>query len=431
VIPSRLPTQRLINGVLLLLFLFYWVYVRQLEHVDITPFWTQTLLMPNVSPLVYLGGFLHWRVLRHFLPLLAGWFFAREAAMLLVQRLYDLPDKNAGLRYLNRLSRSGDAGERVEISAQSLRSERDTSVLLRIGGPGLVQVPAGAVLVSEIEGRFHRILPAGAHLLVRAEFPYKLLELRPQERAANDIPLITKDGIAVSAHIGLTYQLRRGAELPTMAEPFPYDETAVRAAAYVETVLEDGSVAAWEDVPLNAARGLLRQITAYYPLDNLIAPESPGDDPLSALKNELSRKLSARLDGIGIDLLDVRVGPLKLPDQISDAYIEYWRTQLQGQMDVRLQNGLAMANETLDIARAEAEMTMIQAILEGVQRASESGATTHMDEIVALRLVEMLENIAEQTRPSGQATHKLQSIQQELREGSTTLMLLDGEDEEG
>jgi len=429
-IPAQLPSRRVINLLLLLLFFLYWIFVRQLEQVDILPFWTQTLRLPPVAPLAYLGGFFHWRVLRHFLPLLAGWFFAREAAMLLVQRLYDLPDKQAGLRYLNQLSRAGEVSERQEVSTQTLRSERDRSVLLRIGGPGLVLIESGFAAVTELNGRFHRILPAGGHNLDREEYLFKVLDLHPQERTANDVPLLTRDGITITAHLGITYRIRRGAEPPTMAEPFPYDETAVRAAAYVETLLADGTVATWEDAPLNAARGLLRQIAGYYLLDKLIAPESPGDDPLSALKNELQRKLAANLDRIGIDLLDVRIGPLKMPEAISDAYIEYWRTRLQGQIDINLQNGLARANEMLDIARADAEMTMIQAILEGVQRARATGATTNMDEIMALRLVEMLENIAEQSRPTGQTAQKLHLMQEELRTGSETLLVLDdGADE--
>ena len=61
-------------------------------------------------------------------------------------------------------------------------------------------------------------------------------------------------------------------------------------------------------------------------------------------------------------------------------------------------DGEATAVEELEIARAEAEVAMIQAILDGIQRARRSGAATRTSEIVALRLIDGLERMAEQSR---------------------------------
>ncbi|MCA9960819.1 MAG: hypothetical protein KC443_17385, partial [Anaerolineales bacterium] len=60
--------------------------------------------------------------------------------------------------------------------------------------------------------------------------------------------------------------------------------------------------------------------------------------------------------------------------------------------------GQATVLEEKEIARAEAEMTMIQAIVDGVQRARRDGQPANMSEIVALRLVDALEQMAHQSQ---------------------------------
>ena len=61
-------------------------------------------------------------------------------------------------------------------------------------------------------------------------------------------------------------------------------------------------------------------------------------------------------------------------------------------------DGEATAVEEMEIAQAEAEIMMIQAIQEGIQRAKREGSTAHMEEVVALRLVEALEKMARQSQ---------------------------------
>ena len=63
-----------------------------------------------------------------------------------------------------------------------------------------------------------------------------------------------------------------------------------------------------------------------------------------------------------------------------------------------LADGQANALSETEIARAEAELLMIQAILEGLDNARRAGGVGTMREVVALRMIEALEKMARQSQ---------------------------------
>ena len=58
----------------------------------------------------------------------------------------------------------------------------------------------------------------------------------------------------------------------------------------------------------------------------------------------------------------------------------------------------AMAQQAQEVARAEAEVFMIQAIMEGLENARRAGGAGAMRDVVALRMVEALEKMARQSQ---------------------------------
>lgn len=405
---SRLNLQPIDNGwyvfVMVGLLFMFWVYARFIERVDIplmSEWLGQTLpILPTSRGLSLVLSFFHWRVLRHIITVIVGWYFAYDAAVVLVKLLYDLPDRDDAKKFLSRLLGLAVAPRIVPaLTPAVLAADRESSVLLRVGGPGKVNIPAGHVMVTELNGRFQRILSAGIHTLGRYEYVHALLNLQPQARSVDQFTAYSRDGIELCAGLSLNYRLKMGSQAVTRENPYPFDETAVRTAAYAQTVLDDkGKVATWEDAPLNVAKGTLIAILASFRLDEIIAPERPSEEPFRTLNKDLERKLRLRLSDMGIDLLEVAIHRLDLPPGVNEQYIDYWKAHWQSQMLVNLFDGKATAEEEIKIARAEAEMTMIQAILEGVQRARREGATAHMDEVIALRLVDALEMMAQQSQ---------------------------------
>lgn len=389
--------------VLLFLLALYWLLVSSLERVDLSAtladWWQAIVPLPMPQFVVGLIEIIHPRVLRHFIPVLVGWSLAYEAAVSLVRVLYDLPDRPAARRFLSRLLSSGLGVRPVLLDSQTLAAERENSVLLRVGGPGLVAIKNGNVAVTELNGRFSRVLGPGVHNLGRLEYVRAVLDLRRQTRSAEDVAATTKDGIAVQASVSVTFRLSTGGETSTRSQPYPYDEEAIRLAAYAETVGEEGKVTTWDQIPLGRARGILAGIIASkYRLDEVLFPSTPASEPYYDIRQELMRKLRASLAEVGIELITVHIGRLELPDTVSQQYVEYWQAHWKSRMRLNLAEGFANAVEEKEIARAEAEVTMIQAIIEGVRRAQYSGSPAAMREIIALRLIEALEKMARQSQ---------------------------------
>jgi hypothetical protein len=410
-----------------LLFLF-WMYARYIERVDI-PLVTAWLgktapFLPLSSGLAYLLGFFHWKVLRHIIAVGVGWYFALDAAVILVKLLYDLPDRAGAKQFLNRLlGLTVPTVNAPEIDPATLAAHRQDSVLLRVGGPGKVKVPTGHVMVTELNGRFQHILPAGTYTLGRYEYIHAVLNLQPQERSVNKFTASSRDGIELCVGLSLTYRLKKGSQAISKENPYPYDETAVRTAAYAQTVIDDqGTTGTWEDAPLAIAKSTLGVMLAGYKLDEIITPAQPGEEPYRTLNKDLRRKTGQALDKVGIELLDVAITRLDLPSNVNEQYIEYWKSDWESKMLLKMVDGTATAVEEMEVARAEAEMTMVQAVLEGVQRARREGATAHMDEVVALRLVDALEKMARQTEltsplPTSLLT-QLDALRKQLGDGT-------------
>lgn len=388
---------------LALLLLLYWLFARYLERVDLRPilqpWWQAWAPFWNLPAVIVLAAeMLHPRVLRHLAVPIIGWLLAYNAAVSLVRVLYDLPDRQSAKRFLSRLQLTRmSPGKPLAVSGQTLAQAREKSEMLRVGGPGLIAIKAGDVAVTEVNGRFHRILGPGRHTLTRLEYIRAILDLRLQERIANDVRLTTDDGIEVRADINVTFRLDTGGEFPTKTKPYPYDEEAVRLTAYNETVLPDGSVSTWGNSPANTAKAFLTPIMAHYKLDELLHARA-ADEPFRAIHTELIQKMRPILSNQGIELASLHISRLDLPESVTGQYIKYWQTHWETKSQLQLADGKAMSLEEVEIARAEAEMTMIQAIVEGVRRARQASVTDNMQEIIALRLVESLEKLAVKTQ---------------------------------
>jgi hypothetical protein len=415
--------------VLTSLFFLYWLFARYLEGIDLhlspPQFWLRLLsIFPlfNIfsGPTLFAFEMFSPRVLRHLIPVLVGWWLARQATFELLVNLYDLPDMKAAGEMLGRLQ----AGQvvpwpRIGIQRTQFAEQRQAEPLLRIGGPGQVLVAASDAIVTERNGRFYRVLGTGRYYLGRFESVRAVLDLRPQERAATNIPLITKDGINLSTSLSVTFAIAKGGHAPSKARPYPYDETAVRLAAYAETGQDDGSVSGWESAALNTTIGQLKSAVAKFRLDELIYPNRPSADPHQTVQSEMERKARDAAARFGVEIISTRLGRLELPEIVTDQRIKVWQTTWQKQELINRADGTAAALEETEMARAEGEAAIILAIVEGVQRARRDGNTNASREIVALRVVETLEKMARQTQhlsaePIPGVVSQLQSLHRRL-----------------
>lgn len=407
---------RWFSWLLALFLLVYLLFVLSIERIS----WADVMagLQPSASGLWALLV-LVFRIVRHFIPLAVGWWFAYRASVQTVTRLYDLADEEEARLFLRRLQaphirqRGG-----LPLSDQNLEADRAQSVLLRVGGPGKVTVFDRDVAVTEDNGRFARVLGPGSHLLLPYERVHTVLDLRNQERQVQNVSLRTRDNIELTAVFSIVYRIRRTAEEPTKSRPYPYDEEAVRAAAYAYTVLEDGAVSTWKEKPISTTRSKLAEAVGKYRLDEIIHPPGRHDEPYRALQREVWRAARNDLSRFGIELVSVHIDQLRPPPEVEKQYIKYWQSHWASKSRLSEADGAATAVEEIEVARAEAEVAMIQAILEGIQRARRSGATSRTGEVIALRLVDGLERLAEQTRHARPLMPDMNKLRAELLRNS-------------
>jgi len=401
---TSLPVSRAAFLAIMVIFmLLFWVVAHYLERLDLTAVvnarWQGILpgAPPLPAPIVTMFEFFHPRVLRHFIPVIVGWVLAYLAAVSLVRVLYDLPDGRIARAFVARLVGETARGPAVAVSSKTLAGLRQSSELLRVGGPGLITIPAGEVAVTEVNGRFYRLIPAGRHKIGRFEYVHAVLDLRPQERYLSEVPLLTRDGIDLTADVTLTFRIDAGGTAVTRDNPFPYSDEAVRLAAYNEINRGDDQLFTWLDAPGNAARGILSSIIVRHRLDELLHPQGRRD-PYITLNQELERLLRASLEEVGLELLSGHIGRLEMKPEVAQQYVEYWQTDLEARARLTVAEGEAQSMADLEIARAEAELVMIQAILEGLENARRAGGVAAMREVVALRMVEALEKMARQSQ---------------------------------
>jgi regulator of protease activity HflC (stomatin/prohibitin superfamily) len=205
--------------------------------------------------------------------------------------------------------------------------------------------------------------------------------------------------------------------------PFPYNEEAVRTAAYTETVQPDGSIGSWDSLPMLITSGQLRAIVAEHRLDDLILSESNGINIHRQLQRRMERQARDIMRHYGVLIRGTRLGALELPDNVEEQRKKFWRANWATQQILQLADGEAEVLQSQEIARADAETAMLRAIAEGLQRSQSSGSKISSRQIVALRLIESLEAMAKSSELilplPDQLMPKLGNIRQRLLTAGT------------
>lgn len=400
----------------------FWISAYSLERIDLEPFLRNILGDETVAlfprPFIAFAGLFHWRVLRHLIPVVIGIYLAYRAAVGLIKTLYDLPEEEDATKFLQRLRASSPVGiGAVTVKSNTLEEERTKSISLRVGGPVTIKIGADDAVVTELNGRFHRVLAAGSHNLERFETVHSVHNLRVQERTITDVLLLTKDGIELTADLAISYRIKQGSS-PTTQKTFPFDEKAVRQAAYYSRVLANNQVSTWETFPIGQARSLLYDTIAESTLDEILEPVSASTEPYLVIHNSLENGLQEKLETIGVTLISVHITRLELPQPVVDQVIDHWQSHWETRRQIQTAEGEADAKEEVEMARTQAEIFMVKAIAESVKLAREQGGNNNMREIVALRLIEALEGM---TRHSQRIDSRTEPITRDILPRLTTM----------
>lgn len=322
-------------ALLVISLLLYWSAARAVQGINLSlnpPQWLDTIrnafpLLDTFFPLVYLiSEMLHWSVIRHFIPLILGAGLAHHITLDLVHQLYDLPERSDARHLLRRLRGRIPPFQRpLIIQRLKFAEQRVEEELLQVGGPGLVALPESDVAITEINGRFERVLrPSRRHKLRRFEKIIAVLDLREQERFDRNVTLVTKEGLELATDVFVNFRLQRRAEDEGRIG-YSVNDEAIRKAAYNVTNFEFG-LSRWDSSPLPIASAVLRGIVSKMKLQDLIDPnEALEGAPHPGVQRDMERTLRGILRSMGIELLEARITAFKMNEVMRDTLVDYYK----------------------------------------------------------------------------------------------------------
>jgi hypothetical protein len=163
-------------------------------------------------------------------------------------------------------------------------------------------------------------------------------------------------------------------------------------------VMGDGNVGDWRSASLGAAKSALAEIVAESRLDELAHPMQGGIQPYPSRNRQMRRVTRTNMEKQGVTVTDTRLGRLELPEAVLEKYLEYWRVYWEKRRRLEEVEGQAALLEETEIAKARASALMFQTILEGLEQAKQVDEDASSRRIVAIRLIERLQAMAQRSQ---------------------------------
>ena len=410
----------------------------------------EALPPPALGLVEFFASFFTRQTLRHALPPILGVALALYYGAAYLRDLLELPNMQLAFKYLTATLFGGDYPIISIAEGQAVAANPETNPMLKIGGPGWVDIKIGnAALFERVVGP-SSVLGAGTHFIRRFETLREAFDLREIERVKSDVPAMTRDGIPlVLPEIRARFRIR-AREIRSETNPYPVMTGAIRRAVYSRKVTIMG-VENWADMVMGSVRGTITGWIARKRMDELIPPPKDGDQPGATpppyrqALHDLFRERGTRqrLAEMGADVVWVSVGHMRPdpnvdPDLQPDAdptghdkihrqLIETWKSAQAALAHDEISDAQGYARWMEEMARAQAQADLILSVTAGLREARDEGLP--LADVIANRLIEHMTGmkIGGSDYDRLQTSLLLQSMQQLMetqRKGSTETPLL-------
>jgi hypothetical protein len=362
------------------------------------------------------------QVLRHAIPVILGVLVALYYGAAYLRELLELPNRQQAFKYLTATLFGNDYPRMTITEGKVEVADPETNPMLKIGGPGWVDIKIGnAALFERVVGP-SSVLGAGTHFIRRFETLREAFDLREMERVRSDVKMMTKDGVPIVMHEMRARFRVRAREVRTESNPYPVMTGAIRKAAYSRKVTAKG-LENWADMVAGAVRGTISDWIAHRRMDELIVPprdgnepEAPPPQPYRQALHELFRHKNTRqkFAEMGAEIIWVGVGHLRPDpdvdpeldpdadatgrDKIHAQLIDTWKSSHAAEAQDEIVDARAYARWLNDTARAEAEVELILALTKGLREARAEGLP--MDDVLAERMLEYISGLKLREAPA-------------------------------
>jgi hypothetical protein len=226
--------------------------------------------------------------LMHILPIIAGLWLGIRIGSHYLADLYEPGSFSNVNRYL-RSALWGLHYETIQIRSNGLDEIDAASPLLRIGGPGYLDIHLGFAAIVESRERQPIIYGAGNRRFIRGfERLRDVVDLRDQLRQIDKIRAVTRDGIEVYARDAqMVFRVYSGAQPRSLTNPYPYTNDALIRLVYNHPVTRDG-VQKWDSILPDLVRQEICAFVGSLTLEEFLALQpvpSPASQELLPQKN--------------------------------------------------------------------------------------------------------------------------------------------------
>jgi len=281
--------------------------------------------------------------------------------------------------------------------ARSSKTKEHDGVPPSIEALGAGVVDSHVVLALGRGGNFSRAAGPGYVKLNPGERILHVVDLRPQYRQRR-VRAVTRDGIPFETIVSATFRVRRLAEGDHSANvPYPYDPKAVFEVSYFNTIGEGEFEIKWtEHVAPMVANSFISELSNYT-LDEVYNIEHI-DGTSTVMKPERIKKnvfqqVQDQLATNGIELVEVGLGDMALPEDVTAQRIANLQASWQRQAQIQQTKDEVMAVQQLEEARATAEVELIKQIIDTIEHLNLDEGTDISD-VITLVTIEALENAA-------------------------------------
>lgn len=300
-------------------------------------------------------------------PMLLAVLLAALIAARFAQRLYGFPRLGDGGRLLEYLLLGRPKLPPTFAVVRQGKVHYGDVMLERYGGPGGMFVTSDSAVILQKHGRLTRLLrEPKLEKLEHFEKVWDVLELHPR-RWVFEVNAITKDGIPITYAADVRFQI-------DMSGAPEEQEAAIWKAASCKWIrdpwrTEPDRLMTWpKRLIISATEGALRTILARYDLDQLLE-----EAPRAQIRQELTEALQGAVPEMGIRLLGVELGNIKLGDKIVQQWTAAWRAEKTREMHVRIAEGAAERAKALEQAKNEVRSNVFAKTVAKLQEAVGEG----------------------------------------------------------
>jgi regulator of protease activity HflC (stomatin/prohibitin superfamily) len=277
-------------------------------------------------------------------------------------------------------------------------NENEGETLRNVGGPGSVLLEQNTAAVFERAGKFTRVkMTPGVVKLKRFERVYATVDLRPRVWPFT-VSAMSKEGIPIDCNVNIRFRVNReGGEYEVFKAATC---TWVRGEHWVEDKHNWAS-----RVVIGNTEGTLRSILARIPLNQLVPAQithplaGPRDPrPREVIRQDIENDLRVALErsapGLGVVILDVRLGDIEVADAVQDQWADIWRTGWRSWATEITNRGKLSYREKVEDAQLTGQILLLRELGRTIQDLQGRGIPITVD-LVALRFLDLAETIEE------------------------------------